>query len=215
MSQLPLLLLPDTVVFPGMTVPLHIDEERYKHLVRTVIDSEDQRFVMGLAVDDGVIGDTGPRLPRHGTYMELLNVEENIDGSYDVLAHGRERCRLKVSHREVINEPDGEKRLLLFVEDDPAPLERFDPNREKLVAWDAVDTFKRYATTFFASGTQEQVDDALPDDTFYQASFICANIRIPAQSRQILLEAPDLEARLRLASQLMEERLAAHRPARD
>ena len=45
-----------------------------------------------------------------------------------------------------------------------------------------------------------------------QASFVCANIRVPSDSRQVLLEAPSLSARFRLAQKLIYERLAAHTP---
>lgn len=215
MSELPLFPLPDTVVFPGMTVPLHVFEERYKRLVREVLEDDSKRFVMGLEVQPEAIRDMSPALPRYGTYVELLSLEENADGTYDLLAHGRERCKLQLTREEHVSELEGTERPLYYVDDEPAPLEREDPNQERLLAWDAVDTFRAYAETFFAFEAGEQIEEALPEDPMYQASFICANIRVPSESRQVLLDAPSLSARLQLASKLMQERLEGHKPALD
>lgn len=215
MSELPLFPLPETVVFPGMSVPLHIFEERYKRLVRSTVESEPKRFVVTLAPDLEAIRDSRPPLPGYGTFVDLLSVQENADGSMNVLAHGQERCRLEVVREESVAEPEGNERPLYFVDDRPAPVERDDPNQERLVAWDAIDTFRAYAATFFAFDSTDQIEDALPEDPLYQASFICANIRVPAASRQVLLDAPTLAARFQLASKLMQERLDGHRPAEE
>jgi len=54
--RLPLFPLPETVVFPGLLIPLYIFEERYKQMVRDLLArSEDQRrFVITLATQDGI-----------------------------------------------------------------------------------------------------------------------------------------------------------------
>jgi Lon protease-like protein len=215
MPELPLFPLPDTVVFPGMSVPLRVFEERYKRLVRTAVESEQNRFVIALAPGAEAIRDRPTPLPEFGTFVDLLSVQENADGSFDVLAHGQERCRLEVLREENVAEPEGNARPLYFVDDQPAPIGRDDPNTEKLAAWDALDTFRAYAATFFAFDAANQIEGALPEDPLYQASFICANIRVPAESRQVLLEAPTLAARFQLARKLMQERLDGHRPAED
>jgi ATP-dependent Lon protease len=210
-SDLPLFPL-DVVVFPGMTVPLYIFEERYKTLVRRALADGESRFVIALARDATALGDGKPRLPDVGAFVSILTTDENADGSYQVLVHGQGRCRVQVQRTEHIEEPGGQKRPLHYTIDEPVPLERGDPNQEMLAAWDAIDTFRRYAETFFAFDALRQIDEALPDDPLYQASFICANVRIPLESRQVLLEAPTLTARFELARKLMEERLAGHRP---
>jgi Lon protease-like protein len=215
MPELPLFPLPDTVVFPGMSVPLRVFEERYKRLVRTAVESERNQFVIALAPGVEAIRDHPTPLPEFGTFVDLLSVQENDDGSFDVLAHGQERCRLEVLREENVAEPEGNARPLYFVDDRPAPIGRDDPNTEKLAAWDALDTFRAYAATFFAFDAANQIESALPEDTLYQASFICANIRVPAESRQVLLEAPTLTARFQLARKLMQERLDGHRPAEE
>lgn len=211
MADLPLFPL-DVVVFPGMTVPLYVFEERYKTLLRQVQASEDKRFVIALA-DAGERLDDGPTgLAAYGAFVHVLTTEENADGTFQVLVHGQSRCRVDIVRTEYVEEATGDTRPLHFVADDPAPVGRSDPNAELVAAWDALDTFRSYAETFFAFDALRQIDEALPEDPLYQSSFICANIRIPLASRQVLLEAPTLEHRFELAKKLMAERLAAHRP---
>jgi ATP-dependent Lon protease len=202
------------VVFPGMTVPLHVFEERYKQLVRTVVEQDEHRFVITMAGKQAPIGDVPPKLAPVGTVVDVLSLQENTDGTFEMLVHGQERCRVEISRREEVAEIDGASRPLFFTELEPEPLRRDDPNLERVAAWDAIDSFRAYAETFFAFDAQGQIEGNVPDDPFYQASFVCANIRVPLESRQVLLEAPSLRERLELARKMMLERLAAHGPAR-
>jgi uncharacterized protein len=208
-AALPLFPLPGTVVFPGMTVPLYIFEERYKKLVSVCLSQERPRFVITLAKADEVIRDEETPFYRVGTVVHILQVSQNPDGTYNLLGHGQERCLVEVT------ELDGSSRPLFFSEDNDLALKRDDPNEERLAAWDALETFQKYAKQFFAFQAAQQIEEVMPEDLVYQASFICANIRVPSDSRQVLLEAPSLIARFQLAQKLMLERMAAHEPTRE
>jgi Lon protease-like protein len=211
--MLPIFPLPSTVVFPGMRVPLYIFEARYRRLVKLCLEQEEPRFVIALARRDGVIREGRTPFYPVGTFVRILQLGENPDGSYALLGYGQERCRLGVAAEEPVSEADGSRRALYFTEDDALPLERGDLNLERVAAWDALEVFREYAKTFFAFDALRQMDEALPEDLVFQASFICANIRVTVDSRQVLLEAPSLTERFQLAQKLMRERLAAHRPA--
>ena len=102
---MPLFPLPDTVVFPGMTVPLYVFEERYKKLVRICLENETPRFVIALARSEGAVSDGAPNHHLMGTFMTILSVEENPDGTYFLLTHGRERCRIEVCREEGVQVP--------------------------------------------------------------------------------------------------------------
>jgi uncharacterized protein len=147
--------------------------------------------------------------------VHVLQVSQNPDGTFNILGHGQERCHVAVESREDVFEADGSSRPLFFSLDKIWDLERSDPNQERLIAWDTLETFHSYAKTFFAFEGANQIEKVIPEDLVYQASFICANIRIPADSRQILLEAPSLIKRFQLAQKMMLERLAAHQPVKD
>ena len=213
MPNVPLFPLPGTVIFPGMTVPLYVFEERYKRLVKVCLEQEKPRFAMVLSKEEDVIRDGQPPFFEVGTFVYILQIAENPDGTYNVLGHGQERCRVEIVDEEAVTDVDGTSRPLFYSEAQAFALERGDPNLERIAAWDALDTFRDYAKTFFAFDALKQIEQVLPDDVLYQASFICANIRVPPDSRQVLLESPSLTARFQLSRKLMEERLAAHKPA--
>ena len=218
MAKLPLFPLPETVVFPGMTLPLYIFEERYKRMVKDCVESNQQRLVIVLAKERAKASEMSDPLDDIilpitydvGTYVDILSVSENPDGSYNILTHGQERCRVELADQLAVSEADGSTSYLLYSEDKPEALGRDDPNVERVSAWDTLDTFRTYAQTFFAFDALKQIEEALPDDLLYQASFICANLRVPAHERQEMLETSSLVARFELAQQLMQKHLEAH-----
>lgn len=208
MTEYPLFPL-DTVVFPGMTVPVTAFEERYKRLVRYCMDSAERRFVIAKQTETAPIRDVPAGHVEVGTMVDLLSVQENADGSFDVVVHGQDRCRIDIVRTESVLEPDGSHSSLDFTAAVAAKLERDDPNLEQLAAWDTIDTFRAYAKAFFEGAAQEQLDAHLPDDPYYQASYVCANLRVPLASRQVLLEAPSLRQRFELARKMMLELIEA------
>lgn len=195
----------DMVVFPGQSVPLYVFEARYRRLVRAAVEMEEPSFIIVRRLASG-------DAPVMGTLVRMVDLAERPDGTFTLTAHGGERVAVVVKHREDVAEPDGHERPLFFAEPESAPLQRGDPNAERIAAWDALEAFRAYARTFFGSAA-EGVDEHVPDDPLYQASFICANLRIDSTERQRLLEAPSLTERFRWAEQLMQERVAAHTPA--
>lgn len=204
MAELPLFPLPETVVFPGMTLPLWLFEDRYRKMVRDCLESNQRHFVIVLAREGADISDAGPATYEVGAFVDILSVTENPDGTYNMLVHGQERCFVK--------NIDEKSHPYYSIDPYPYPLERGDPNEERVAAWDALELFNTYARTFFSADAAQQVDEALPEDLVYQASFVCANLRVSALSRQLMLEAPSLTGRFRTARRLMNELLDA-RPA--
>ena len=212
---IPLFPLPELVVFPGMTLPLFIFEERYRKMIRDCVEQSQRRVALVLAGPEAQISDV-PELQgiaAIGSFVDILSVMENADGTFNVLTHGQERCYIRLSHSEDVTAPDGSTSQLHYTEDLPYLLERDDPNRERLAAWDALEVFYRYAQAFFAEGAQAQLEEALPEDLLFQASFICANLRLPASVRQELLEAPSLVGRFSAAQRRMEEQLWSYSPS--
>lgn len=207
MAKYPLFPLPETVVFPGMTLPLFIFEERYKQMIKDCVDNNQRRIAIVLAKPQADISDVAASTHVVGSFTDILSVSENPDGTFYILVHGQERCR--------VGQVDNRSQPYFTIEHRPYKLERGDPNVEQVTAWDALETFRDYAKVFFAFDALKQIEDALPEELIYQASFICANIRIPAEERQILLEAPSLVDRFRYAQKLMRERIESHEPAAD
>lgn len=192
-----------------MTVPLHVFEERYKRLVRHATAQEPARFVIAPPPGDGLDDEGSARPGEIGTLIDVLDATENPDGTFRLLGHGRERCRLLGVREENVPEPSGGERPLWFATVEPWPLERGDPNDERLAAWDALEAFERYGDRYFSEDAREQAESAMPDDPLYQASFVCANLRLPPPDAQRLLEAPSLVDRFREARRAIDARLDA------
>ena len=205
-TDLPLFPLPGLVVFPGMTLPLYIFEARYRKMVKTCVETNQRRIVIVLSLPSEAGGDV-PATAAVGTFVDILSVMENADGTSNILAHGQGRCHVRLSRSEPVENMDGTLSYLHYSENLPFLLERDDPNLEQVAAWDALEVFRRYAERFFTEDAQKQLEESLPEDLLFQASFICANLRLEADMRQALLEVPSLTERFAAAQRLMLEQL--------
>lgn len=213
MTELPIFRL-DIVVFPGMTVPLRVTEQRYRRLVRFATEEvgDPARFIIAHGVKAGGLRDGPPTFPEYGTVVNIISIDELSDGGYELVVHGQERCKITLTRKEDIAEPNGRTRQLWFSTEDYAPLARSNPNDERLIAWDTLDTFKDYAGELYRTDHAAEIERFLPADPIYQASFICANIQVPQKFKQPLLEAPTLERRFELARELMLQRWPSRGP---
>jgi Lon protease-like protein len=95
----PLFPLAQTVLFPGMVLPLHIFEERYRELVRTLLGraGDGPRRFGVIAIRQGwEVGASGVQaLHGVGTLAELRRVSRYPDGRYDIVTVGTDRFRLR------------------------------------------------------------------------------------------------------------------------
>src|SRR2546423_12156315 len=86
--ELPLFPL-GTVLFPGVPLPLHIFEERYRLLVRDLMalpEGASRRFGVVAIREGREVGADGVRaLYPVGCTAELRDVEEDDDGRFDLL----------------------------------------------------------------------------------------------------------------------------------
>lgn len=93
LDELPVFPLPQTVLFPGALMPLHIFEPRYRTMVRDSLESH-KAIAVALIRDD-------PRSP-HGPAFErvagvglIIDSVQLPDGRYNILLQGRARVRLE------------------------------------------------------------------------------------------------------------------------
>ncbi len=84
------------VLYPGMLLPLHIFEERYRQLVRDLLDRPEPRRFGVIAIRKG--RETGidgvHSLYEIGCTATLRRVDRHTDGRYDLVTVGTERFRL-------------------------------------------------------------------------------------------------------------------------
>jgi Lon protease-like protein len=191
----------NTVLFPGVTLPLHVFEERYRALVEHLLRIEDpaERVFGSVAIREGYeVGDHGAQsLFRIGCRLQLTEVTANPDGSFEVEAVGIDRIQLD-SLDGSGTFPVGRVREL------PEPTVVV-PDQ---VAESARATFSAYrlALTEFRS---DPYDGTLPRDAAYLSWTLAACVPLPMAERQSLLEAGDAEERLILVTDLLRGELRA------
>src|SRR4051812_15154271 len=86
----------NTVLYPGVPLPLHVFEERYRILFGELLDGGEPRRFGVVAIRRGLeVGeDEEPELHEVGCVAEVRRVERYDDGRYDVVAVGGPRFRL-------------------------------------------------------------------------------------------------------------------------
>ncbi|WP_297622124.1 LON peptidase substrate-binding domain-containing protein [Nocardioides sp.] len=190
-----------TVVFPGMSVPLHVFEDRYRMLVNHLLTVEDPaaRVFGTVAIREGYeVGDHGAQsVYRMGCVLQLTEVERREDGTFDIVAVARERLKLEEMQRGA-DFPQGVVELV--------------PEPEVEVPADLLDRARATFTAFRAAMTALQGDPfsgTLPRDPDYLAWTLSALTPLPMAERQSLLEASDATERLVLVTRLLTEELRA------
>lgn len=197
-ERLPLFPLPTTVLFPGMRLPLHIFEDRYRQLVTDCILTGSP-FAILLSTPSEV-ADSPSEPYRIGTAARIYEVERNSDGTMNISTLGGERI-------EVV-EFDRKSKPYLVGKIRDFPLRASDPAVVEVAAWDARELFPKYLNLLLARSGAETVEIEMPRSPQETASIICANLQISPQVKQALLEAPNLQQRLDQAVELLREELA-------
>jgi Lon protease-like protein len=83
----------DTVLFPGMSLPLRVFEHRYRMMMSDCIGLS-LPFGIALIKEGQEVG--GPAVPYSiGTTTHALNVERHPDGTMDLLAKGERRFEIE------------------------------------------------------------------------------------------------------------------------
>ena len=91
MSVLPMFPL-QSVLLPGMVLPLHVFEERYRALVRTCVEGDGEFGVVLIQRGSEVGG--GDVRSDVGTIAQIARAEELEDGRWAVIAVGTHRVRV-------------------------------------------------------------------------------------------------------------------------
>ena len=187
-DRLPLFPL-GTVLFPGMLLPLNIFEDRYKQLVRDLLDGPEPRRFGVIAIKKG--RETGVEgvssLYEVGCTATLRETEGNDDGGYEVVAVGTQRFRL-----DALDESraylQGEVEFLAEDEGDSAAAGR----AAHLVA----EAFQAYLDVLTAQGLAQVNVPEVPEEPVLLSYLVAASMIIDLPDRQALLAEPDSLSRL-------------------
>ena len=207
-EQLPVFPL-NTVVFPGVTLPLHVFEDRYRALVHHLLTIPDKsmRLFGIVAIREGYeVGTPHASLVqsvhRVGCVVQMTSVEPYEDGGFDIEVVGRQRLRLEgmdtsgsylVGDVELLAERTAKGRDVTH--EAGRPLATFEEYRSRL--------------SRMRGGTVLEGD--LPEDPEYLSYALAATCLLTLQERQDLLEADTALDRLVLLRHALLEEMRAMR----
>ncbi|TAK71130.1 MAG: peptidase S16 [Actinomycetota bacterium] len=186
-----------TVLVPGLVLPLHIFEPRYRTLVADLLARpEDQQRFGVVAIREGrEVGPDGAKaLYEVGTVAVVDRVDPHADGRFDLMAHGGPRFRL---HSVESGRP--------YLQGTVSFLDETDGDRaDELAAW-VSQRFSDYRAAVLGAGDTGEQDEGpgLPAEPTLVSYLVGAAMVLDLTERQALLECPDTSARLRAELRLL------------
>jgi Lon protease-like protein len=178
-----------TVLFPGMLLPLHIFEDRYRQLIQDLLDGPEPRRFGVIAIKKG--RETGiegvSSLYEVGCTATLRETEENDDGGFELVAVGTQRFRLQ--------ELD-ESRPYLQGEVEFLPEDAGDSAAAGRAAHLVAEAFQAYLDVLTARGLAQVSVPDLPEEPVLLSYLVAASMIIDLPDRQGLLAEPDSTSRL-------------------
>jgi Lon protease-like protein len=202
-----------TVLFPGMRLPLHIFEQRYRQLVGDLLEQPEPRRFGVIAIRKGreTGADGVTALHEIGCVATIREVDALDDGRYDLVAVGTQRFRLR-----------GLDRSLPYFrgEIEPVKEETGDEQIAHMAAHRVQAAFRGYLNALADRGGGVISVADLPDEPLLLSYIVGAAMIIDLPERQALLAAPDALTRLRAERSLLVReigmlRATTSRPAPD
>jgi Lon protease-like protein len=213
-SRLPVFPL-NTVLFPGLVLPLHVFEERYRALVRHLVSLPEgtPREFGVVAIRQGwetltppISGLSAAAVSLHeiGCSAELRRVTELPDGRYHIVTVGRQRFR--------IARIDAHSTPYLQAEVEWLPESPEDADLADLLAPRVLAVFRQYLRLL--RGESQQFSEQLPDDPTVLSHLVAATAVLTVDDRQRLLAAPGTAQRLREELRLLTREVTLLRHVR-
>lgn len=192
----------NTVLFPGVSVPLRVFEDRYRAMVHRLLTIDDpaERIFGSVAIREGYeVGSHGNQsLHRVGCFLQLTEAVGNPDGTFDIVAVGRGRIRL--------DSLDGSGTVL---EGSVERLEDTDGSIRDETVEDALAIFETYRLTVSEVSNAEVLVGDLPHDPTYLSWSLAATCLLTMRERQNLLEATDAAVRLAMVTGMISREIQA------
>ncbi|MFF9342053.1 MULTISPECIES: LON peptidase substrate-binding domain-containing protein [unclassified Streptomyces] len=228
-ARLPLFPL-NAVLFPGLVLPLNVFEERYRAMMRALLDidaSEPRRFAVVAIRDGHEVAPTAPGMPDPTALPEkgpaagfgpdpiksfhpvacvadAASIRQRGDGSYEVMVTGTTRVRL----RDV--DASGP-----FLTAGTEELPEKPGEEAEALAEGVLRAFRAYQKRLAGARERSLTTTELPDDPSVVSYLVAAAAQVDVPTKQRLLEAPDTTARLReeLALLRAETAVLRHLPS--
>jgi Lon protease-like protein len=179
-QDLPLFPL-NTVLFPGMSLSLHIFEERYKAMIGQCIKTA-QPFGVVLIRSGEEVG-SHAAVHTIGTTAHITKVERLPEGRLNIVTLGYRRFRILHVRQDL-------PYLVGRVEE--FPLSRADDPDARNVARSVLPLLRRYLGILATLGNVELDLGTVPTDPQTLAYLTAIILKMPMKDKQELLDMPDL-----------------------
>lgn len=200
-SRLPLLTV-ETVIFPGLVLPIPVTDVQGRAVIRDLVENGGELACGAVAVRDGY--ELGDRVFRslYGTGCSATISEITLDASDD----GPVEITLTGNQRFKVSELDSGGDYLVadvdWMPEDPGD----DPHGTARIA---IERFRRYAAVVTQISQPGLHIGSLPDDPNTLSYLMSAAMTLMTPDRQKLLEATDTTTRLAQLVGLLDAELAA------
>ncbi len=178
-----------SVLYPGLLLPLHVFEDRYRRLVRDLTQGRQLRRFGVIAIREGRETGSDGVLALHeiGCTATLRRVSERDDGRFDLITVGTDRFRLIALDR---SRPylQGEVEFLSEDTGDEAEAAALVPALQR--------AFGAYIEALNARGAAQVSMPELPSEPIALSYLIAASVIADLRDRQLLLALPDAARRL-------------------
>lgn len=185
--ELPLFPLPDVVLFPGLPLPLHIFEFRYRMMMNTILEG-DRRF--GVLMFDPVQG----QVATVGCCAEIVHFQRLPDDRMKMLTVGQQRFRLL----DQVREKPYRVGLVEWLDDET-------PETDIRPLADEVGQLLRDVVTLSGKLTEQTIElpedlPTLPRELSY---WVASKLYGVAAEQQALLEMQDTANRLKREAEIL------------
>ncbi|MFC8371165.1 LON peptidase substrate-binding domain-containing protein [Streptomyces sp. NPDC057239] len=224
--RLPLFPL-NTVLFPGLVLPLNVFEERYRAMMRELLktpEDEPRRFAVVAIRDGHEVAPSAPGLPdptavpdrgpaagfgtdplrafhKVACVADAATIRERADGTFEVLATGTTRVRL------LSVDASGP-----YLTAEAEPLAEDPGDEAGALAEGVLRSFRQYQKRL--AGARERsltTGTELPDEPGVVSYLVAAAMMLDTPTKQRLLQAPDTASRLRDELKLLRAETAVIR----
>jgi Lon protease-like protein len=187
-TKLPLFPL-GSVLYPGLVLPLHIFEDRYRQLVSDLLEEPEPRQFGVVAIrygrETGI--DSVSALYETGCTAELQRVEPYDDGRFDLVTVGTQRFKLLGL---------GEQAPYFTGDVEWLPEEIGNEAEAGLVLTAVQQSFRSYLALIAERGGAHVTIPEMPDEPMLMSYLVAAAIVVDLPVKQGLLEEPDACRRL-------------------
>ena len=184
-SDLPLFPL-NTVLFPGMVLPLHIFEERYKQMIGRCMEDNRPFGVVLIRQGEEVGGGATPH--DVGTTAVIAGASQTKDGRYNLVTIGSERFRLLAMRDDL---------PYLVGSAEPWPLTGGAVEQAQQRARSMLTLFRQYVDLLVKAQGHRMEIEQIPEEPRALALLVAIALQVPLLQKQYLLCRPSVADLLR------------------